>query len=318
MRDPSSLAAGARRLSLLLLTLLLSGCTEVFPPSHPFSALEVEVNSRNGEGAQGVTLLLYDWKGEIDHGMTDARGRHVFEFVPEGEFGVQMIWIPEGYALPPGARDHVHALRLEDRNRLLVDFTLLKEGPGSISVTARTEEGEPVAGAVVEVRDTAGVVADGVTDASGALRFEEVPFGSYSVHAGETPGWTAVTASVEGLVVDEGAEESAELIFTSCAGPLQVNVVDVDGAPVAEVLLALSAEGVEEPTATATTDDTGAAHFTLACGVDYSVRPTSEEYLATPESYESLRVGEEEALEVSFVVEEVIPTPPEPPAPTDP
>ena len=39
MRDPSSLAAGALRLSLLLLALLVGGCTDVFPPSHPFSAL---------------------------------------------------------------------------------------------------------------------------------------------------------------------------------------------------------------------------------------------------------------------------------------
>lgn len=260
-----------RRVPVLapLLLILLAGCSELLSDGFDYGSVEVQVVQRSGEPAPGVKLILYTWSHHMAYGESDAEGRHTFEFVPPGSYGVRAV--PEepfvtftGFASV--ARDGV---AMEKGGHEEVTFTLLKRGPGTVRVRVRDASGNAVPGTEVFLYAHFGGIADGVTGPTGEHVFEEVPFGDYGVRIEPTPGYVAApgrgTSFLDGIVVDEGSVDVLEFAVERCTGRIRVRVADRSGSPVAGVRLSLYS--FRGGISTAVTDEGGRAEFPEApCG----------------------------------------------------
>lgn len=197
-------ARRARRGVLVAAAVLAAaGCGDLFPPTHPYSTLEVEVVGTDGEPVADAGLVLYDWKREISYGQTRGDGRYVFRYVPEGEYGV-MVGVPAGYRLPEGGQPHVHGIRLEDSSHESVSFVLVARR-GAVRVVVLDEAGAPSSGVGMVLYSAGGRSWQGVTAADGSHTFD-VPAGEYGVRPAAPAGYRSQPSHIDGLVVDEGSE----------------------------------------------------------------------------------------------------------------
>lgn len=212
-RDPSDRRVRRRRPLTLLATavLALAACSDVFPPTHPYSTLEVRVTSDRGEPLSGIGLVLYDWKREMGYGQTGFDGTHVFRYIPEGGYGV---WIgePAGYRLPEGANPYVDGIGLAGSAREEVELVLIPLR-GTLRVRAMEPDSVPVAGVRLTLYDTSGRTRDGVTGADGAATFE-LRVGEYGVRAVPPAGYAVEPESMDGIAVTEEAEAEVTFVLT--------------------------------------------------------------------------------------------------------
>jgi hypothetical protein len=204
-RSRSDPGGGAGRISMWIAASLLAagGCSDLFPPTHPYSTLDVEVLTDSGAPVPGVGLVLYDWRGDMAYGGTRFDGTYAFRFVPEGEYGV-IMGVPAAYRLPDGAERYQHGIRLAGSARERVSFTLV-ERRGIIRVLVIDEAGDPLEGVGLVLYDDTGRSWAGVTDAVG-IYATEVRIGEYGVRPVAPAGYRSVPAYVDGIVVEEGEE----------------------------------------------------------------------------------------------------------------
>ncbi|HET6763718.1 MAG TPA: carboxypeptidase-like regulatory domain-containing protein [Longimicrobiaceae bacterium] len=100
-------------LVLLLPLTLLSGCLGLLDGSYRYGTIGVKVSDPTGAGVAGVRVLLYDYRAVQDEAVTDGSGHAEFVLVPRGNFGVRAA-VPEGYVLPPGARDYKDGIDVDE------------------------------------------------------------------------------------------------------------------------------------------------------------------------------------------------------------
>jgi hypothetical protein len=86
---------------LLLLLAAMAGCGELLQPGYSYARVQVEVTDPGGEPLRGVSLILYTGQRHMAYGTTDFAGRHSFNFVPAGSYGVAAA-LQDGFALPEG------------------------------------------------------------------------------------------------------------------------------------------------------------------------------------------------------------------------
>src|SRR5690606_15646791 len=117
----------SRRLALplLLLTVLVSACSDIFRPSYDYATIEVSVVDTLGAPLPNVQLTLYF--GDLHHayGSTRASGTHTFSFVPEGVYGIA-AGHPGEYVPANGAPSY-KVVSVEKGGHLQVEFVF--EGP---------------------------------------------------------------------------------------------------------------------------------------------------------------------------------------------
>jgi hypothetical protein len=261
-----------RLLPLLALATLLTACDELLPPAYRYGTVEVEAVRRNGEPVPGVRLTLFTGTRHLGYGVTDERGRYRFEFVPEGQLGVQAA-PPEDYRPVDLASGFVRTISMAQGGEQQVSFSYLRFGPGSVLARVETPTGQPVPGIRVQVYSNDGVQGEAVTNAQGEHRFTGLPLGVYGVFAFPTARYLhpegRPLAVVEGLLIDEGHEERARILLTPCEGRVRVEARDTEGRPIAALRLRLyTAEG---EAAQGQTDAQGVHVFEgLGCG-DYAV-----------------------------------------------
>lgn len=194
----------------------------------------------------GSAGLLEDWVATS----TDGEGRFTFEAVAPGEYGVYVspsftTLTRRGTVTVPAVPVHTLEVRLPRT---------------ALSGTARTESGAPAAGAMVVLlgRSTPDGPWDfagkGAVAADGTFRFEGLDEGRYRLAAiGRTPAQGSGMLPPLALAEDDPA--TVEIPMTA-GGPLEIEVVDADGAPVAGASVAVvDAGGLELPYAAAPTTD---------------------------------------------------------------
>lgn len=248
---------------LLLLLLLASGCSELTSDGFDYGSVDVQVLRRNGEPAPGVRVVLYTWSHHLAYGETGADGRHTFDFVPPGDYGVRAVPEEPFVTFTGFASVSEDGVEIEKGGREEVTFTLLKRGPGTVRVRVEDEGGAPVPGTEVFVYAYDGVAAEGVTGPNGEHEFAEVPFGDYGVRIEPALGYVAEpgpgTSFVDGIRVDEGSLDVLDFTVARCTGRIRVRVADPSGEPVAGVRLSLYT--FRGQVAEAVTDASGAAEF---------------------------------------------------------
>jgi hypothetical protein len=97
---------GGVLVGLVIATLALGGCGDLFGPATQYGAVTVLVRDTAGAPATGVALTLYNGERHMGYGTTDAAGSHTFSFVPEGGYGV---WAtpPVGWTVAEGESNFV-------------------------------------------------------------------------------------------------------------------------------------------------------------------------------------------------------------------
>lgn len=111
------------RAILALATLALTtGCSEIFGSGFDYAQIEVLAVDQAGDPVITVPLTLYGKGRHFAYGRTDGSGRHVFEFVPFGGFGIAAS-APVGYRFQEGSTAHRYA-DVEEGDRAQIEFVL--------------------------------------------------------------------------------------------------------------------------------------------------------------------------------------------------
>jgi hypothetical protein len=115
--------------SWILLGLLpvLAGCGDLFGPAHRYGAVIVAVEDEKGAAVSGVHLTLYTGARHMGYGVTDARGRYTFSYVPTGSYGVAAT-VPEGWT-PPVNGSNVREFELGEGETREVEIVLTRDEP---------------------------------------------------------------------------------------------------------------------------------------------------------------------------------------------
>lgn len=235
MRDLLLILRAALLPPIGLAATLLAGCSELVEEPYDYGTVEVVAHRRSGEGVPGVGLVLYTGTRQLDFGATDSQGRARFDYVPFGNLGV-FATPPDGYRPLSFATGYVSTFPMDEGERQEVSFTYLKFGPGSVAARVTDTDGTPLEGIPLHLYSPSEVVQEGETDASGELRFVDVPFGHYGVRAELRRGFTVPRVFRDGLIVEDGVEERAEFILQRCVGQIRVRAtVEPGGAPLAGV-----------------------------------------------------------------------------------
>lgn len=203
----------------LALALLLPGCADWIVDPFEYGVIDVSVIRRGGEPVPGAELLIFMSGRRMAWGSTDDAGRHRFEFVTPGNWGVRAIE-PQGFVWPEiltgDPIQPVKGIRMEEGVQRSVEFTLLKVGPGSVEVVVSDPDGAPIPGADVELFGISRELQEtATTGPEGRALFEPVPIGHYGVRLHAPTGFeTSDGAQVvehDGILVD--ADYRASVTF---------------------------------------------------------------------------------------------------------
>lgn len=190
---------------------------------------------------------------------------------------------------------------------------------GSIEVEAVRRNGEPVPGVELTLYSSFQVMAQAKTDENGYHLFEFVPPNQYGVHAEPPEGYTRPdnllggpsTAHVDGIVMKEGGEGNAQFTYLKIGpGRVEVSVREVDGAPVEDAVVHLTASDRE--LGQDTVDSTGTVGFEQ---VPFGVRevwvlppPLFLDVGERPPARRGLLVEDGTDLDVAFILERCLGT----------
>ncbi len=155
--------------------------------------------------ADGVTPLVNGLVRLLPSGRTtttDANGNYRFDFVPVGNYTIQVIDLVTGNQ--GGSTGTVSQQdQVEVSNPPLVGF-------GEVQITVRDGGSQPVQGVVISLRNALGQVLGGTTDAGGKALFTNVLAIAYTVTARDP--LTSLTASGSGTA-NVGARATTTLSF---------------------------------------------------------------------------------------------------------
>ena len=217
-----------------------AGCADVITDIVEYGSIEVEAVRRNGDPVEGVELLLYTGPHARGMGTTDASGRHSFEFVPPNSYGVYAT-PPDGYARPEEllggpTSEYVDTISLAEGGSHGIRFTYLKKGPGRITATVREPGGAAVPDALVSLYSPLGTAQESPAGSTGAVVFDNVPYGIWGVRVAPPAVYLGEGETVfekDGIVIEEGAAESASFALERCLGTVRVRVRTAAGVGLA-------------------------------------------------------------------------------------
>lgn len=91
--------------------------------------VRVRVVTTDSTPVAGARLILYTPRYPFANELTGADGRYVFTNVPAEEYGVR-VELPTGYAVPPGGRDYLDAIRVTENSDTSVQIVLQRASAG--------------------------------------------------------------------------------------------------------------------------------------------------------------------------------------------
>jgi len=222
-----------------------AGCDAWLTKPGLYNTVTVIVSRRDGQPIPDVPLTLYTGQRPMDYAMTDRDGRHVFQDVPQGNYGV-FTTPPTGYDviehLIPGPPTIYRDDLIVAKDTLgPVRFTFLKRGPGSVIVRVTDPGFGDLAGVAVTLSASQTVEGRANTDAAGRASFTAIPYGVHSVSIQRPllyrdyvkPGDSLLSVQ-SNVIVDDGSTDTTKFLLKRCAGTLRAVLLDdVAGLPVA-------------------------------------------------------------------------------------
>ena len=172
----------------------------------------------------GATVVIKDKDGNIiDTIITGDDGKVHKPDLPEGDYVVEVVEVPDGYT-PPEPQDVT--IEKDKTSELIFE---VEKGVGDLDVIVRDKDTkEPIPGATVQIVDKDGTVIDTVvTDANGKIHKPNLPVGDYTIKVTEVPEGYAPPADQTATIKKN---ETTEKIFEveKGVGTLDVIVRDKD------------------------------------------------------------------------------------------
>src|SRR5215467_3178667 len=174
-----------RILALLVAFGFTVGCDAWLTKPSLYNTVTVIVSRRNGQPIPDVPLTLYTGQRPMGYATTDRDGRHVFQEVPQGNYGV-FTTLPTGYDviehLIPGPPTIYRDDLIVAKDTLgPVRFTFLKRGPGSVIVRVTDPAVGDLAGVAVTLSASQTIEGKANTDSAGRATFVAIAYGVHSV-----------------------------------------------------------------------------------------------------------------------------------------
>ena len=165
-------------------------------PNDPYTGIEVtKVDANNGQKLAGAYIRLkHIDSGQEYSGMTGADGKVYFGLIPPGDYYAEEIQPPHGYVL----NDTRYPLELQAGE--LATLTIGNYRKDGLYIRKVDENGEPIAGAVFELRRGSGeVLLRETTDANGLIYRGFLTTDTYIAEEVQAP---------EGFILDENNPQS--------------------------------------------------------------------------------------------------------------
>lgn len=175
------------------------------------------VTDSGGGAINNATVLLLDIAGMIvDDTTTDASGNYSFPSVEPSQYSITVT--------ATNFQSATEGVRVEANNPSTVNF-ILEPNPGSVQGTVTDSTGDPIAGALVEVLNLAGmVISRTITNATGDYLIDELAPGDYKIRVSKDLFITEVL----GFTLSAGETEVLNFRILPNPGTLSGKVTDAD------------------------------------------------------------------------------------------
>ncbi len=217
------------------LAILAIGCDQLVTSPSRYTTVEGHAERRDGTAIGGVPLVLYTGLRIMGYDTTDAQGTAQFVRVPEGPAYGVYAGEPTGYEFPERVlggppTNTVNGLNLYRDSTTVVQFRLLRVGPGTVTARVVDEAGTAVASADVELYRADSVFRRTKTAPDGRVIFFAVPYGLYGVRTIRTSAYRDLEEPAflwkDGLLVEDGITADAPLTLQRCKGTINLRVAD--------------------------------------------------------------------------------------------
>ncbi len=223
--------------AVLLALLAVTGCERLANPSQ-YGSVSVATTTSDGTAVPGIPLTLYTGQRPIAYAQSDERGRHLFELVPPGNYGVQGTR-PPGYGdidEGPAVSEDGLTVRAGEVEPVRLKLDLCT---GRMLVSVRDEISVTSAGVSVKIYNAAGetvqIVRTGLDGTAGLT----LPCRVYGAQIVPEPGFTSTpgrgSSFDDELRVRRSITRTVGLKVISCFGAIEIATRDAAGQSVAGV-----------------------------------------------------------------------------------
>jgi len=246
-----------------------------------YTRVTLRKQSSSGKPLEGVAFGLFSADGnQLATALSDANGIVTFEQLPYGDFTILETQPLPGY-LPDWAEVH-----------LSVDGTFfnpteplatLQNAPSKILVKKVDSTNKPLPGAEFGLFDEAGrLVGTAVSNAEGIARFEQIPYGHYTIRETQAPEGYLISHETAELTMDDAWCNSAEPLatFVNQLKRIMFIKVDTSGQAMPGIMFGLINAATGDIVETVTSDENGLFVFTQFDYGDWIIRET-----AAPEGF---------------------------------
>ena len=184
----------------------------------------------------GATFVLKDSAGKTVATWTSTTSSHVIKNLPNGTYTLQETKAPAGYIL----NDQVVTFTISDTNRnISIRFKNDAINKEATILKVDADTGEPVAGAVLVVKDSTGKVVEEFTTTTKPHILEDLADGTYTVEEKTAPAGYEKTDEIFEFTISD-TNNKAKITIENTAIEKLVNILKVDaetGNPLAGATL---------------------------------------------------------------------------------
>ena len=273
-----------------------------------------KVDSVTGAKLAGATFELKNAAGKVvETGTTDVNGQLTFKDLALGTYTLVETSAPAGYQISAKSQAIVISADSPDQTQTVADDAI--KGQLTITKVDRVT-GTKLAGATFELKDAAGNVATGTTDANGQLVFGDLSLGTYTLVETTAPAGYQISAKSQAIVISaEQANQEQTVADDAIKGQLTITKVDrVTGTKLAGATFEL--KDASDNVVTGTTDTNGQLVFdNLALGTytlvetsapaGYQINTTSQEIVISAEQASQEQKVADDAIKGQLTITKV-------------
>ncbi len=196
----------------------------------------LKVDADTGEPVAGAVLVVKDSTGKIVEEFTTTTKPHILEDLADGEYTVEEKTAPAGYE----KTDEVFKFTISDTNNkveITIKNKLIEKTAEIIKIDSVTKD--PVAGAVLVVKDSTGKIVEEFTTTTKPHILEDLADGEYTVEEKTAPAGYEKTDEIFEFTISD-TNNKAKITIENTAIEKLVNILKVDaetGNPLAGATL---------------------------------------------------------------------------------
>ena len=196
----------------------------------------IKVDAETGETVAGAVLVVKDVNGKVVEEFTTTTSAHVLKDLADGEYTVEEKAAPAGYE----KTDEVFKFTISDTNnkvKITIKNKLIEKTTEIIKIDSVTKD--PVAGAVLVVKDSTGKVVEEFTTTTKPHILEDLADGTYTVEEKEAPAGYEKTDEIFEFTISD-TNNKVKITIENKAIEKLVNILKVDaktGNPLAGATL---------------------------------------------------------------------------------